>query len=39
MLQKKSVCMTWRTWLFNPYTLAFVFLLIAFGIIAWAFLI
>ena len=29
--------MKWRTLLFNPYTLAFVFLLIALIIIAWAF--
>jgi hypothetical protein len=29
--------MKWRTLLFNPYTLALVFLLIALIIIAWAF--
>lgn len=29
--------MNWRTILFNAYTLAFIFLLIAFLIIAWAF--
>jgi ABC-type multidrug transport system permease subunit len=36
---KKSIPMNWRTILFNPYTLAFGFLLIALFIIAWAFFI
>lgn len=31
--------MDWRSALFNPYTLAAVFLIIAFVIIAWAFII
>ena len=37
MLLKKSLPMNWRTLLFNPYTLAFIFFFIALIIIVWAF--